>query len=71
MTPPIAFDPAAQVYNDFGDHLAEVTLTRAADDRLTLTLTREQDDQLFDTVISLRPDFLDALIAARAREAAA
>lgn len=73
MTSPIAFDPGALLRAptsrpDDPDVLVEALLERPAGDLLILTL-RDSEGELV-AWLSLRPDFLDALVAARAATAA-
>jgi hypothetical protein len=70
----IAFDPGAQLHVDLrgtftSPMLVEATLEALDDGSLALALDDELGDEI--VTITLRADFLDAAIAARAREAAA
>ncbi len=69
MAAPIAFDPSAEVVIDGrGVILAEVYAEVLDDGRICMRCMRDDGGA---TDITVRPDFLDALVAARAREAAA
>lgn len=70
----LGFDPGAELRTglyglDGRAQLVEARLERSDDDRLHLTIEISDDAEPIELI--LRADFLEALIAARAREAAA
>lgn len=65
----LGFDPGTEAEFGGGHLLAETYLDQADDGRYFLTVVDDHGSVLIS--LSLRPDFLDALIAARTREAAA
>lgn len=71
----LGFDPGAiystssAISGKIDSGLIEATLDRVANGRLILSLF--EDDGALVATLDLREDFLDALIAARTREAAA
>lgn len=71
---PIAFDPGAEMRTglyglDGRMQLVEAQMERQNDGRILLTFEISEDEEPIQ--VTLRADFLDTLIAARVREAAA